>query len=403
MRSVTRIPRLHNVPVLVRAALNVPVEGGVVANTFRLRQALPTIEYLRSRGARVILCGHLGDRGTETLRPVYEALKTLLPSLGFCSTSIGKEAREAVRTLKPGDVLLLENLRRHRGEKENDPTFAKELAMLADVFVEDSFDVCHRPHASVVGVPEYLPAYAGLLVEAEVKQLTKALKPKKPALAVIAGAKFSTKEPVIRSLLARYTHVFIGGALANDFLLASGHTVGRSLTSSADPVEIGKLLAGHCILLPQDVIVADPEATGGEGTVVAVDAIPGDKAVLDVGPATIAALAPVIARAKTVLWNGTLGMYEHGFIDGTKGLASLIASSKTRSVLGGGDTVAALEELGVANRFSFVSTGGGAMLDFLAYGTLPGLDALESKKQKRGPALSAPASAGEEALDTHWL
>lgn len=400
MRSAKRIPRLHNLPVLVRAALNVPIENGKVTNTFRLRQALPTIEFLRTKGARVILCGHIGDKGTETFEPVYRALLPLLPQLEFCPVSVGREARESVRRMRPGDVLLLENLRRHRGEKENDPEFARELAMLADVFVEDSFDVCHRKHASVVGVPEFLPAYAGLLVENEVKQLKRARKPRKPALAIIAGAKFSTKEPVIRALLGAYTNIFIGGALANDFIQAQGHPVGKSLTSAANPLEIQTLLANPAVHVPKDVVVAPPGATVASGQRVLVERIPADESVLDVGPASLEALAPSIAKAKTILWNGTLGAYEAGFIEATKKLALMVTASKAFTVLGGGDTVAALEALGLTARFSFVSTGGGAMLDFLAYGTLPGLEALE----KRPNAKAAPRAALPEPEDpVRWL
>lgn len=376
MKSVRKIPTLKNVPVLVRAALNVPVEDGVVTNTFRLRQALPTIEFLQKKDARVILCGHIGEKGTETLQPVYAAMKALIPRLEFCPVSTGKEARQAVRAMRPGDVLMLENLRRHRGEVMNDPDFAKELAELADVFVEDSFDVCHRKHASVVGVPKYLPSYAGFQVEEEVKQLKKALKPKHPALAIIAGAKFSTKEPVILSLLHGYDHVFIGGALANDFVQAEGHAVGTSLTSDADILEIQKLLSVPNLFIPRDVVVAPVEATEKESRVVTIDAVPNDMAILDVGPASLEALGPFIAKAKTILWNGTLGRSEHGFMTGTATLAHAITNSKAHTILGGGDTVGAVESLGLAKKFSFVSTGGGAMLDFLANGTLPGVDAL---------------------------
>lgn len=365
-----------NVPVLVRAALNVPVENGVVTNTFRLRQALQTVEFLQKKGARVILCGHMGDQGTETFEPVYAALKPMLPQLEFCPVSIGKEAQMAVSSMRPGEVLLLENLRRHRGEKLNDADFAKELASLASYFVQDSFDTCHRAHASIVGVPKLLPSYAGLLVEEEVKQLKKALKPKYPALAIIAGAKFATKEPVIVSILDAYDHLFIGGALANDFIQAEGHGVGTSLTSGGDVREMRRLLRNPDLLVPRDVVVASLPGTRGEGEIVPIDAIPKDKAVLDVGPGSLEALAPYLKKAKTILWNGTLGRYENGFIEGTETLARAITATKAYTVLGGGDTVAAVESLGLQNKFSFVSTGGGAMLDFLAYGTLPGIEAL---------------------------
>ncbi|MDB5237585.1 MAG: Phosphoglycerate kinase [Parcubacteria group bacterium] len=377
MRSIRELSDLTNVPVLVRAALNVPIADGTVANTFRLRSALPTIEYLRSRHARVILIGHLGEKGTETLAPVCAAMQQLVPRLSFCPVSSGPDARAAVRNMAAGDVLMLENLRRNKGEVTNDKKFAAALAELADIFVEDAFDVCHREHASVVSVPELLPSYAGLLVEEEVKHLSRALTPGTPSLAIIGGAKFSTKEPVLERLLEVYNRVFVGGALANDFMRASGKGVGKSLISAdADDRAIRALLASPRIMLPLDEVVAPAGATHDLGRVVTPGAVPADQMVLDDGPKTVDALAKLAAGAKTILWNGPLGNYEHGFTDATEGLAKAIAQSGAYSILGGGDTVAAVEKLGLSDKFSFISTGGGAMLDFLATGTLPGLVAL---------------------------
>ncbi|KND51479.1 MAG: phosphoglycerate kinase [Parcubacteria bacterium C7867-007] len=377
MRSVRDIPELTNIPVLVRASLNVPIADGKVANTFRLRSALPTIEYLRSRHARVILIGHLGEKGTETLAPVCEAMKAFIPRITFCPSSTGPEARAAVRAMNAGDVLMLENLRRNAGETKNDSKFATALAELADVFVEDAFDVCHREHASVVGVPELLPSYAGLLVEEEVKHLTKALSPASPSVAIIGGAKFSTKEPVLVRLLERYDRVFVGGALANDFMRVSGKTVGTSLLSSdADDREIRMLMTNPRLMLPIDEVTAPLGSTRSSGEAEDINEVPEDEAILDDGPKTVAALAKLTANAKTILWNGPLGNYEKGFVDATEGLAKAVAQSNAYSILGGGDTVAAVEKLGLSDRFSFISTGGGAMLDFLAKDTLPGIEAL---------------------------
>ncbi|HWH16522.1 MAG TPA: phosphoglycerate kinase [Candidatus Paceibacterota bacterium] len=376
MRTVRDIRVLENIPVLVRAALNVPVQNGVVTGSFRLRQALPTIEYLRSRHARVILIGHLGDRGTETLEPVYRAMQEMVPGIKFCPVTTGVRVREAVRALSPGDVLMLENLRRDPGEKRNAKEFAAALAELADIFVQDAFDVCHRAHASVVGVPELLPSYAGLLVAQEVRELSAALSPKKPSIAIVGGAKFATKEPVLVRLLASYDRVFVGGALANDFMQASGRPIGRSLVSGADKAELKALLGNRKLLLPVDYVVAPAGKTRVAGRLAEIQEVHADEAILDNGPKTIAMLSERIAGARTVLWNGPLGNYENGFTEGTEALAQILAASGAHAIVGGGDTVAAIEKLGLGSRFAFISTGGGAMLDFLAKGTLPGIAAL---------------------------
>jgi phosphoglycerate kinase len=377
MRSVKEIPVLQNIPVLVRAALNVPVENGEVVNTFRLRSALPTIEYLQSKGARVILIGHIGEKGTETFEPVFHALQKMISKISFCPTTTGAVARAAIRAVPAGHVLLMENLRRNAGEVKNDEAFARELATLGDVFVEDSFDVCHRAHASVVGVPTYLPSYAGLLVMKEVEELTKALTPKSPSIAMIGGAKFATKEPVLTRLLQIYDTVFVGGALANDFIARKHYPIGASLVSKEANVEdIDTLIKNPKLMLPLDEIVAKPYSLRVDGHVVSLTEIKPLEAILDDGPKTVDALAHIISSAKTVLWNGPFGNYEHGFVDATEGVAKAIAASSAYSILGGGDTVAAVENAHLSEHFSFISTGGGAMLDFLAKGTLPGLEAL---------------------------
>ncbi len=373
MKSVRDIPTLENVPVLVRAALNVPIADGKVAGSFRLRRAVPTIEYLAKRHARVVLIGHIGEQGTETLAPVYEAMKEYFPRIRFCSVSTGPEAREAVRSLPSGEVLMLENLRRHRGEKMNDEAFARELAQLADVFVEDSFDVCHRQHASVVGVPAFLPSYAGLLVEEEVRELSRALKPKSPSLAIIGGAKFATKEPVLKRLLALYSTVFVGGALANDLMKAKGFPVGQSLVSLREDTSVDEIVRHKKLLLPIDYTVSENE----EGRRISdQNSVLDSESIMDDGPETIALLGRHAQKAKTILWNGPLGNYEHGYTEGTEGLARALAQSKAHTIVGGGDTVAAIEHLGLNDRFSFISTGGGAMLEYLSAGTLPGLEVL---------------------------
>lgn len=383
MKTVRSLKNLEHAPVLVRAALNVPIEEGKVANTFRLRRALPTIQYLQKKDARVILIGHLGDTGTESLLPVVEALRQWIPDIQYVPVTTGAQVHKAVGELLPGKVMVLENLRRNKGEKENDRAFAKSLASLATYFVQDSFDVCHREHASVVGIPEFLPSVAGFLVEEEVKALSRALRPKKPSLAIIGGAKFSTKEPVVKTLLKHYDKVFVGGALGNDFIQALGYSVGKSLVSHAEPLAIKNLLKNAHLSAPLDVITAVPGTTSGIGASRELDAIPADEAILDDGPKTVAFLVKTIEKAGMVLWNGPLGNYENGFTESTKKLAKAIAHSKAISIVGGGDTVAAIEELHLEKGISFISTGGGAMLDFLAHGTLPGLKALGHKKAFR--------------------
>ena len=376
MKSVRDIPVLENIPVLLRASLNVPVANGKVVNSFRLRKALPTIEFLQKNNARVVLIGHIGEQGTETLQPVYEALKEFIPRLQFCPVTIGEPARAAIRALPAGGVLMLENLRRNRGEVMNDKKFAQELVELADVFVEDSFDVCHRAHASVVGVPALLPAYAGLLVEEEVAELSKALTPAHPAIAIIGGAKFSTKEPVITKLLDTYDRVFVGGALGNDFIKGMGYNVGKSFVSGADAKAIKNLMANRKLAVPLDAVVGPLASNQKESRVSRLDGIKDDEAILDDGPQTSSMLEKLVLDAKTILWNGPLGNYENGYVDATRALVLAIAKSDSFSIIGGGDTEAAIEELNVLEHFSFISTGGGAMLDFLAKGTLPGLQVL---------------------------
>jgi phosphoglycerate kinase len=378
MRTIRDIRVLENIPVIVRAALNVPIKDGEVAGSFRLRRALPTIEFLRKAGARVVLIGHIGEKGTETLEPVWRAMRQFIPDISFCPHATGPEARAAVRALPQGGVLMLENLRRDAGERSNDKAFAAKLAELGDAFVEDSFDVCHRAHASTVSLPALLPSYAGFLVEEEVRELTKALAPANPSLAVVGGAKFSTKEPVLRTLLNKYDRVFVGGALANDFMQAGGHPVGKSLVSGADAASVKALLGARKLMLPLDYVVAPVSADRAQGRVVLIDDVSPQEAILDDGPRTAASLAGYAKDAKTILWNGPLGNYEHGFTDATEAFARAIAESGAYSIVGGGDTVAAIEKLGVSDRISFISTGGGAMLDFLAKGTLPGLAALGS-------------------------
>lgn len=359
MRNVHGIKTFLDIPILVRTSMNVPVENGKVVSDYRLRRSLPTIRFLSEQGARVVLISHIGERGTETLAPVARALGGLISGVSFFEETVGSRARAAVRDLIPGNILVMENLRRNRGELENSHAFAEELATLGDFFIQDCFDTCHRSHASIVGVPKILPSYAGVLVEEEIWELSRALSPKRPALAVVGGAKFKTKKTVLEALLKTHDHVFVGGAIANDFFKAGGQEVGKSLVSNSieDDIDIKKILANPKLILPIDSVVVN-------------------ETILDHGPKTSELLADLAQKAKSILWNGPLGNYENGFVDATNAFARAATNSSACSVVGGGDTIAAIENLGLLPHFSFVSTGGGAMLDFLAKGTLPGITAL---------------------------
>lgn len=362
---LTDIENLQGKRVLLRAGLNVPIQNGVVAERFRIEAALPTIKYLQSQGARVIVIGHIGREPEETLKPVFEILQAEV------GAKWGGEISNRDINIAPGEVVILENVRRDPRETANDQSLAKELAALAEVYINDAFADSHRDHASIVGVPRLLPSYFGLSFAKEYEALSSALSPTQPALFVIGGAKFETKLPLIKRFAEKYDQVFIGGALVNDILKAKGYPVGKSLVSDIDLKTTG-VLEYKNLVLPIDVVVDGPN---GRRTV-SVSEVGEDESILDIGPNTIQASAPSVNNAKTILWNGPLGNYEKGFTTATEDLAKLIAASKANSIVGGGDTVASIQSLNLTDRFSFLSTAGGAMLVFLETGTLPAIDAV---------------------------
>lgn len=379
--------------VLVRADLNVPVEEGVVADATRIERVLPTIEALRQAGAKVVLLSHFGrpkgERAPETsLKPVAVKLTELLGSeVLFLDDCVGPDVEDGIASLKPGDVALLENLRYHAGETKNDMGFAKELAALGDIYVDDAFSCAHRAHASVEAIARLMPAYAGMAMMAEIKALSAALEePKRPVMAVVGGAKVSTKIEVLTNLAQRMDMIVVGGGMANTFLFAEGGDVGKSLCEPdfvATVKEITeKAKASGCeIVLPVDVVVASSLAEGVETSVCGVDAIPADAMALDQGPQSVALLAEKLKGAKTILWNGPLGAFEIApFGDATFALAKE-ASARSKagtliSVAGGGDTVRALNMAGAADDFTYISTAGGAFLEWLAGKQLPGVAVL---------------------------
>lgn len=355
--------------VLVRVDFNVPIQNGIIVDDFRIQRTLPTIQFLRKHGAMVRIIAHIGREQHETLRPVASYLQTVLPN----ERVVFAQLHDGVDDVP---IVVYENVRHDAREKENDPTFAKELAQCGDIFVQDAFAVCHRTQASVTALPALLPSYAGLLLQEEIANLQHARTPNHPSLAVLGGAKFETKEPLIREFLNTHTQVFVGGALANEMLVARGFSVGASR------VEDGKVPAdilSHPHLLPiTDVVVQN---SVGIVRVAEVSDVAPDDVIVDIGPSTATALAAIAHAAKSVVWNGPLGWYEKGFVDASHTLARALHESnkggvcRSHIVVGGGDTVALLQQE-TKDACTFVSTGGGAMLDFLLEGTLPGIDAL---------------------------
>lgn len=367
---ITEVSDLKGKYVFVRSALNVPIDDGKVRDQFRIIQSLPTIQYLVEQGARVIVCSHLGKDGKESIAPVYEVLKQHV-SVVLSSEVTGLVTAKLKDALSDGEVLLLENVRKDVREMENDAVFAQELASLAEIFVNDDFAASHRAHASLHAICQFLPSYVGINFSHEYEELSKALTPVSPSLFILGGAKFETKMPLVEKFLKLYDHVFIGGALADDFFKAKGLEVGTSLVSDMS-LEGSPLLTHPKILLPVDVVAVKD----GVSRVATSDDVQSGESMLDVGPATITMLEKYINEAKTILWNGPFGDYEHGYQEQTIACAKLIAESNAFSVIGGGDTVASIERLGNQDAYGFVSTAGGAMLTFLELGSLPALDAL---------------------------
>lgn len=370
--SIADLQDLEGKYVFLRTSLNVPIKDGKVSNDFRIIQSLPTIKLLIEKGAKVILCSHLGRGADESIAPVVEVLLKHIPVV-FSSEVTGPMSTQKRNELQNGQVLLLENVRRDAREVENDPVFAQELAALADIFVNDDFAASHREHASLHAICKLLPSYAGLNCVHEYEELSKVMTPSSPSLFIIGGAKFETKMPLVEKYLDIYDHICIGGALVNDFLKAKGYEVGTSLVSDVS-LEGSYLLAHPKILLPVDVVAVKD----GVRRIADVSDVHHDESILDAGPKTIELLAPYIQDAKTILWNGPLGNYENGYQDQTTSCAKLIASASAYTVVGGGDTVAAIESLQFGDRYNFLSTAGGAMLTFLELGSLPALEALRA-------------------------
>jgi len=378
--------------VLVRVDFNVPMEAGRIVDDSRIRAAIPTIEDLVERSARVILMTHLGrpdGQVEEAYRtsPLAERLSQLMERpVRHLDDSIGPTVEAAVRAMQDGEIVMLENVRFHPGETKNDPAFAKQLAALGDLYVDDAFGAAHRAHASTVGIAEYLPAVAGLLMEREITTLGRIMvDPPHPLVAIIGGSKISTKIGVLRSLLQRVDRLCIGGAMACTFFKAKGLQMGRSLVED-DQLDVARsLLASPApgsgtLVLPLDAVIAADAKPGVKVETVAIDAVPADMKVLDVGPMTVERFLQTSDGAHAIVWNGPLGVYEVPPFDrGTDALAEGLAGSDAETIIGGGDLVAALQKQHLAERMSFVSTGGGATLEFLEGKILPGIAVLRDE------------------------
>jgi phosphoglycerate kinase len=389
MKSIRDLP-LQGRKLFLRVDFNVPLENGSVSDDTRIVETLPTLRLAIERGARVICASHLGKpkgkRKPElSLAPVaVRFAERLGKPVRFVEDCVGPEAARAAEALHRGEVLLLENLRFHAGEEANDPGFARELAAFAEVYADDAFGAAHRAHASVVGVPKLVEEKgAGLLLEKEVKELSRLLDPEIPFAAVLGGAKISGKIDTLRVLSRRADVLLIGGGMANHFVRALGLPVGRSLLEE-DKVPLAREIldfckgAGKMIALPSDFVVAKSPEDGANAKTVAINKIPDDHMALDIGPKTLEQFQRLLAPAKTIFWNGPMGVFEKPpFDQGTKALARLVAASTAVTVVGGGESVQAAHEAGVAEKFTHVSTGGGASLEFLAEGRLPGIEALE--------------------------
>jgi phosphoglycerate kinase len=375
---------------LVRVDFNVPLSGGQITDDTRIQAALPTITHLLEKGAAVILMSHLG-RPKDGPDPKYsmkvtaDHLATLIPNpVKFSPETVGPEAEAAAAALQPGEVLVLENTRFDKRETKNDPAMAEQLARLADVFVNDAFGSAHRAHASTEGVASLLPSVAGFLMEKELEYLGGALEdPKRPFVAIMGGAKISDKISVIESLLAKVEVILIGGGMANTFLAAQGYTMGKSLVES-ESLDVARDLmekGADKIVLPVDLVVASAFANDAEHKVVSVDEVPAEWMALDIGPASIAHFSNRLAGARTVIWNGPMGVFEMpAFAKGTVAIAEMLAGLRDAiTIIGGGDSAAAVAQAGLETQMTHVSTGGGASLEFLEGKELPGVAALADK------------------------
>ena len=393
LRTIEKV-NVKNKRVLVRADFNVAIKNGVIEDDFRIKKTIPTLRFLLKQRAKIIIITHLGRPEGDgihgdpsmSLRKIARRLsKDIGRPVQFVSECVGKKAESAVAKLKPGEILMLENLRFHKEEEENDPVFAHSLAKLADVYVNEAFSVSHRAHASVDAVTEFLPSYAGILLAEEIKVLHRAcMKPRLPLVMVMGGAKIETKIKLIKRFFDTANNILLGGMIANHVLQAQGIAIGKS---KLDEEMIGKLkgleLTSSKLHLPVDVVVARKASEDAVAKVSAVGNVEDNEIILDIGPDTIELFSHIVEKARTIIWNGPLGFSEiPQFSHGTFEFAKVVAKSKAFTIVGGGESVAALDALGLSKKIGFISTGGGAMLDLLAGEPMPGIEALMRNKKK---------------------
>ena len=371
LRTIKDIKDIRGKKILLRLDLNVPIENGNILDDFRIKRSLRTLDYLKDNGAKVVIISHIGKDGTLSLGAIAKSLNIQLLDL-----KIDDVLKQKINDLKDGEVVMLENLRKDPREKNNDESFARELSSLADIFVNEAFSSSHRKHASIVSVPKFLPSYFGFLFEEEVVNLSRAFDPEHPFTFVLGGAKFGTKLPLVKKFLNIADKIFIGGALANNLIKASGGEVGISLVDK-DELDLKEILNSPKVFFPKDVVAI----TGKCNCIKSVEDVSPEDKIVDAGLKFMNSLDDAIFSSKFILWNGPLGITEENFDQASKSLAKSIAISPNAfSIIGGGDTVVIVNELKILERYDFVSTGGGAMLDFLAEGTLPGIEAIEAKK-----------------------
>lgn len=370
MKSIKECKDLKGKTVILRADYNVPIDGNKIRDTFRIDSSLETIEFLRKKGSKIIIIAHLGEDGTQSLSTVAQYLSKKIPLVFIPTTDIAS-IQELSLKMKPKDVLLLENIRQLKGEKENDVKLAKSFSKLADVYVNDAFSVSHRNHMSLVGIPKYLPSYAGFKMVEEVKTLSKVLEPKHPFVFILGGAKFDTKMPLIKMFIKKADHLIIGGALLNNFLKEQGFEVGKSLIDENCP-NLSKLITNPKMLLPTFVVVK----RGEQVIEVSVADVLKNDVIIDVGLKSVKEFSPFLAKSKLIVWNGPLGLYEQGATKSTKALFKEIDKTKAEIIIGGGDTATLANKNAFTTKNIFISTGGGAAIDFLSKGTLPGIKVL---------------------------